>query len=157
MNTKETTMKSVITSAIVAALIAGPAGAVAATQLNGRAIVKHSIPANRLVPSAVKAFTAQKVTAPAPRALAAAVNSTLDYEQTTSAGSRSATDVTATCPAGDVAIGRRLPDQDERHRRSRELAPHRRQRLEVRSARHLVLQLKTDGTPISVYVSCEPA
>lgn len=94
-------MKNVLTAAIVAALVAGPAGAVAATQLNGRAIKPHSIPANRLNRKAVQAFTA--ATAPAPRALAAAVSSTIDYEQTTSPVVASDA-VSTSCPTGDVAI-----------------------------------------------------
>jgi hypothetical protein len=96
-------VKSAIIAAVVAALIAGPAGAVAASKINGAAIVKHSIPANRLVPKAVQAFTAQASQTQAPRALAAAVNSTLDYEQTT-APVVADDAVQADCPAGDVAI-----------------------------------------------------
>jgi hypothetical protein len=102
---ERSTMKSVITSAIVAALIAGPAGAVAATQLNGHAIAKHSIPSNRLTAKAVKTFTAQKVSTPAPRALAAAVTSTIDYEQSTATLVSSPQTFSVACPAGDVAIG----------------------------------------------------
>jgi hypothetical protein len=155
MNTKETTMKSVITSAIVAALIAGPAGAVAATQLNGRAIVKHSIPANRLVPSAVKAFTAQKVTAQAPRALAAAVNSTLDFEQTSSPVVAGDT-VTATCPAGDVAIvgGYQWTNGSGQIASNWRLAAGNGWQVQIGSG---TSSFNSNPAAISVYVACEPA
>lgn len=93
-------MKSALIAAIVSAIVAS-GSTYAATQISGRSIAKHSIPANRLTASANKAFTSTGN----PRLLASAVNSTLDYEQAT-------TDITANpqtasvfCPAGDVAIG----------------------------------------------------
>lgn len=97
-------MRSALIAAVVAALVAS-GGTYAATRISGQAIAKHSIPANRLVPKAVKAFTAQTAAAPAPRALAAAVNSTLDYEQTTANIVETPQTFTTACPAGDVAIG----------------------------------------------------
>lgn len=94
-------MKNVLTAAIVAALVAGATGAGAATLLNGKQIKAHSIPANRLTPSAIASFT--KAEASPPRALAAAVNSTIDYETSTTPVVAGDT-ATAACPTGDVAI-----------------------------------------------------
>jgi hypothetical protein len=93
-------VKSAIIAAVVAALVAS-GSTYAATRISGSAIKPHSIPANRLTPKAVQAFTAAPTAAP--RALAAAVNSTLDYEQTT-APVVADDAVQADCPAGDVAI-----------------------------------------------------
>jgi hypothetical protein len=96
-------MKSALIAAIVSAVVASgvASGATyAAMRISGKSIKPHSIPANRLVPSAIKSFTAGTAT---PRALAAAVNSTIDYEQTTSPVNAEDS-VEADCPTGDVAI-----------------------------------------------------
>lgn len=96
-------MKNAVIAAVVAAIVAGGTGVGAATLLNGKQIKAHSIPANRLTAKAVQAFTAQSASTPAPRALAAAVNSTIDYETTTTPVIAGDT-ATAACPQGDVAI-----------------------------------------------------
>lgn len=98
-------MKAALIAAIVAAFVAS-GSTYAATQISGRAIKPHSIPANRLTTKAVKAFTAQAATVQPPRILAAAVNSTLDYEQTTTElNGQNGEQFTAPCPTGDVAVG----------------------------------------------------
>ena len=93
-------MKSALIAAVVVALVAS-GGTYAATRINGAAIQKHSIPANRLTPKAVGEFTA--ATVQAPRALAAAVSSTLSVQQV-SQPVVAADSVTASCPDGYVAI-----------------------------------------------------
>jgi hypothetical protein len=95
-------MKSALIAAIVSVVVAS-GSTYAATTISGLAIARHSIPANRLTSKAVKAFTAPR--AQSPRALAAAVNSTLDYEQTTTDITDTPQTASAFCPAGDVAIG----------------------------------------------------
>jgi hypothetical protein len=92
-------MKNAIIAAVVAALVSSGA-TIAATKISGRAIAKHSIPANRLTASAVSSFTA----APEPRAMAAAVSSTLAFQQTAETPVVADDSVTGACPAGDVAI-----------------------------------------------------
>lgn len=98
-------MKSAVIAAIVAAFVAS-GSTYAATRISGQAIVKHSIPANRLTAKAVQAFTAPTASTPTPRAMAAAVSSTLDYEETTVVldSDHSPGDVVASCPSGYVAI-----------------------------------------------------
>jgi hypothetical protein len=93
-------MKSALIAAIVAAIVSSGA-TYAATRIDGRTIALHSIPANRLTSKASKSFTS----AGKPRALAAAVNSTIDYEQTTSNILFTPQTFTVSCPAGDVAVG----------------------------------------------------
>lgn len=93
-------MKNAVVAAIVAALVSSTA-TYAATRINGHSITPHSIPANRLTTKAVRSLNAT----PTPRALAAAVNSTLDYEAATGDITALPSTVTATCPAGNVAVG----------------------------------------------------
>lgn len=92
-------MKSAITAAVVAAIVASGT-TYAATQIDGHSIRRNSIPANRLTNTAVKRLH------PSPRLLAAAVTSTIVQESNTVSilGVPGAT-VDAQCPTGDTAVG----------------------------------------------------
>lgn len=156
-DSQEGIMKSAIVAAVVAALVAS-GGTYAATQINGHAIARHSIPANRLTGNAVKTFTAQKDSAPAPRALAAAVNSTLDYEQATGAIAQSPQTFTAHCPATYIAVGGGYQTSDDVQGGGaieNSVTPD----FNGWTVTVGNLSIKNDGsTPtLTVYVSCEPS
>ena len=93
-------MKNAVVAAVVAALVSSGA-TLAATRISGQAILKHSIPANRLTAKAVKSLRST----PDPRQLAASVNSTLNQVANSVAITANPQTVTAVCPAGDMAVG----------------------------------------------------
>jgi hypothetical protein len=96
-------MKNAIIAAVVAAFVASGSTYAATSMINGRSIKPHTIQANRLTSRAVRSLRSSGVTAP--RALAAAVNSTIDQEEATATLTESSPHtITAQCPAGDVAI-----------------------------------------------------
>lgn len=95
-------MKSTVIAGIVAAAVASGT-TYAATQISGKAIARHSIPADRLMEGAVAKFTKQ----PSAAAIAAAVTSQLYYQTTAIGivtGSAGPTTYKVQCPPGMAAI-----------------------------------------------------
>jgi hypothetical protein len=97
-------MKSAVIAAIVAALISSSATLAATSHFSGKLIKIHSLPLNRIHGKLPVTKTVTVNNVPAPRVLAASVNSTLDQEQTTEDITNNSQTVTAQCPAGEVAI-----------------------------------------------------
>jgi hypothetical protein len=113
-------MKNAIVAAVIAALVASGSTLAASQAINGRHIARHSIPANRLTPSAHKSLRGQRGARGAqgpvghtgasgssgPRGLTTAVSpSLIDTEQAEADLDTSPQTLTAYCPGGDVAIG----------------------------------------------------
>lgn len=151
------TLRTALTAAVVSALVASGAG-YAAVKISGRSIVKHSIPANRLTASAVKTLTAGSAKASDPRALAAAVTSTIDYESTTTEITVSPQTFTVSCPAGDVALGGGYSTSDDvtgGGASENSVTPD----FTGWTVTAGNLQIRNDGsTPtLTVYVSCAPS
>lgn len=151
-------MKNAVIAAIVAALVSSGSTLAATHYINGAKIKPHSIAANRLTPKALKTISKPTRSALAPKTLAAAVNSTIDYEQATSDITVSPQTFTVSCPVGDVAVGggyQTSADVEGGGATENSVTPD----FTGWTVTVGGLEIRNDGsTPtLTVYVACEPA